>query len=217
MTDQASNISTADRPAPGGSELALDEAELIRQAQAGQMSAFGELVRRYQDRLYNVIFRMVGRRAEAEELTQEAFLKALRNIGRFRLSSRFYTWLFRIGVNLAISHRRRRMKVKFHSLASDGGDEDRGDPDGGQRTGELAERRNPGPVAQAMARETADRITAALGELDEPFRTALVLRDVEGMDYAEIGTVLDLPAGTVKSRIHRARTMLKDKLSDLVS
>lgn len=193
--------------------VAFEDDELVLRCQDGDMQAFGSLVAKYQDRVYNLMFRMVGRRALAEELAQEAFLKALERIGQFRRASRFYTWLFRIAANLAISHRRRAVRVRFHSLSGpEDGDGNLADP----LTAGIAERRDPGPEAMAMSQETRERISAALCELDEEFRIVVVLRDREGLDYAEIAEVLDLPVGTVKSRLHRGRNLLREKLIDLI-
>jgi len=218
VTEGASNI-LAGSERSGGVEaaapvtLAFEDAALVQRCRKGDMQAFGLLVAKYQDRLFNMIFRMCGRRADAEELAQEAFLKALENLPNFRGQSRFYTWLFRIAANLAISHRRRGGRVAFHSLTQPD------DYDGTQAealTAAAAERRTPGPPAAAMSAETADRVTRALDELDDEFRLVVILRDIEDMDYAEAAEVLGVPVGTVKSRLHRARRMLQEKLKDLV-
>jgi len=179
------------------------------------MQAFGALVGRYQDRLFNMVLRMCGSWSDAEELTQEALLKALERIGQFKGFSQFYTWLFRIAANLAISHRRRRARVRFHSMSAAGVDGEGDDPQGPMTT-ELARQRNPGPLAEAMAADTGRQVAAALDGLDEEFRAVLVLRDVEDMDYAQIAEVLDVAVGTVKSRLYRARAALREKLTDLV-
>jgi RNA polymerase sigma-70 factor (ECF subfamily) len=176
------------------------------------MQAFGLLVAKYQDRIYNLILRLCGNASDAEELAQETFLKALEKIAQFRGNSLFYTWLFRIAANLAISFRRRGARVKFHSLAA-------GD-DGDGQTGleaRLADAREPSPQHAVASAETASAVLRALEELDEEARLVVVLRDVEDMDYSQIAEVLELPVGTVKSRLHRARCLLKEKLSDLVS
>ena len=177
------------------------------------MQAFGVLVSAYQDRIYNMILRMCSNPADAEELAQEAFLRAMQKIDQFRGQSRFYTWLFRIAANLTISHRRRGSKLIFRSLTGSG------EYEGLQAEGltaTLAQRRSPGPVAAAMSAEVRRRIEQALDELDDEFRIVAVLRDIEQMNYAEISEVLNVPVGTVKSRLHRARCMLKRRLADLM-
>jgi len=193
--------------------IAFDDAVLVDRFRKGDMHSFGLLVAKYQDRIYNMILRMCPCRADAEELAQEAFLRAMERIEQFRGQSRFYTWLFRIAANLTISHRRRSGRITFRSLTRSAG------YDGTQAedlTAAVAQQRFPGPVAAAMSAEIGDRVDRALDELDEDFRIVVVLRDIEELDYAQIAKVLDLPVGTVKSRLHRARCMLKEKLADLV-
>jgi RNA polymerase sigma-70 factor (ECF subfamily) len=193
--------------------LSFDEAACVRRCQDGDTAAFGELVQRYQDRIYNVMCRMAGR-DDAEELAQEAFLKAFENIGRFRGKSRFYTWLYRIAANLALSKRRRGRKVRFLSMTGNDDESDQSFQD--TVTADLARQRTPAPDAATLDRERAEQIAQALDDLDEEFRLPVILRDMDDLDYAEIADVLDVPVGTVKSRIHRGRTMLKDKLAALI-
>lgn len=193
--------------------IVFEDEALVDRCRKGELRAFEALVAKYQDRLFNMILRMVGRHADAEELAQETFLKALENIGQFRGQSGFYTWLFRIAANLAISHRRRAGRIRFTPLQ--GSD----DADPGQAealTAATAHRRSPSPDAAAMSSEVNRRVSAAIDELDDEFRVVVVLRDIEDMDYAKIAEVLKLPVGTIKSRLHRARCMLQEKLADLV-
>ena len=217
MTQQTSDIlegidETA--AASGGQSIAFDEAVLVELAQRGDREAFGGLVVMYQDRLYNVISRLCSNPADVEEIAQEAFLRAFEKIRDFRGKSRFYTWLFRIATNLALSRIRRSKCVKFHSL--DAADEQDNLPDSDVVTQTLAEKRNVSPDAAAITRETGLRIEAALQELDEDYRVVVVFRDIEDMNYSQIAEILELPEGTVKSRLHRGRCMLRDKLVDLV-
>ena len=193
--------------------IAFEDAALVQQFRQGDMQAFGALVAKYQDRIFTMVLRMCPNRAEAEELAQEAFLRAMERIDQFRGQSRFYTWLFRIAANLTLSHRRRAGRVKFRSI-------DLMDEAGGSQAAGLAEEaagRRPGrPDEAAMTLETQRRVLAAMDDLDDEFRIVLVLRDIEDMEYDQIAQVLDLPAGTVKSRLHRARGTLREKLADLV-
>lgn len=212
MSDQASKLVADERAAGGpGQTIAFEDLALVERCRKGEMQAFGLLVAKYQDRIYNLIWRMCTRQAEAEELAQEVFLKALENLNQFRGRSRFYTWLFRIAVNTVISHRRRTARIRFQPLG-DGDD----DPSPAVAAVAAAQRHNPGPDGAAMSAETSARVAEALEELDEEHRVMIVLRDMEDMDYAQIASVLDLPVGTVKSRLHRARCMLRDKLTGLV-
>ncbi|MBN1943822.1 MAG: sigma-70 family RNA polymerase sigma factor [Phycisphaerae bacterium] len=199
--------------AASGTSL-FEESFLVRRSQNGQLDAFGELVRRYQDRIYNLMYRLCRRPEIAEELAQETFLKALANLGSFQGTSRFYTWLFRIAKNLALSHLRRDGVVKFVPLI---GGEDDETAVADARTAPLAAQREGDPAEKAVANETHRRIEKALGELDVEHRMVVLLRDMEDMSYEDIGEILELPAGTVKSRLHRARCALRDRLADLVS
>jgi RNA polymerase sigma-70 factor (ECF subfamily) len=207
------NDTTSDSEAATKGTIAFDDAVLVDRTRKGDMQAFGALVAKYQDRIFNMIFRMCGRYAEAEELAQEAFLRALERINQFRSQSRFYTWLFRIAANLTISHRRRSGRIKFQPLESS---ENGGSARVGVLTAAAAERRNPGPEVAAMAAETNRRVTQALEELDDEYRLVVILRDMEDMDYRQIADVVGVPVGTVKSRLHRGRCVLKEKLADLV-
>ncbi len=183
-----------------------DEA-LVKRAQRGDMTAFGDLVRRHQNAVFALTSRMCRDRAVAEELAQEAFLKALEKLHQFRRASRFYTWLFRIATNLVLSHRRRVGTVRFHAF-SDGADDDAAVSRGGQ----FAQSREAGPHEQAVAGERQQALLAALDEVDPTFRIVLVLRDMQDLDYGEIADILAVPVGTVKSRLFRARRDLRSRL-----
>jgi len=193
---------------PESGAISFEDEALVDRCRKGDMPAFGLLVAKYQDRLYNLLYRMLGHGADAEELAQETFLKALENIGQFQGASRFYTWLFRVGVNLAISHRRRGGRVKFQTLSAPE------DGDGFGLGARLADGRDGSPSASAMAAETRQAVLRALESLDEEYRVVVLLCDVEEMDYSQIAAVLDQPLGTVKSRLHRGRSMLRAKLAN---
>lgn len=181
---------------------------LVAQARSGNATAFGQLVERHQDALFNGIFRMVGRREDAEDLAQEVFVKAYRSIARFEGRSSFFTWLYSIAVNAVISHRRKlgaRRRIRAMSL----------DAGGDGRPFDVAA---PGPTPDAASEqhELGDRIEHAIAQLDDEHRTIVVMRDIEGFDYETIGDLLDCPQGTVKSRLHRARLALREQLKDLL-
>ena len=179
------------------------DAELVRQAQRGDAAAFAELLTRYQDRVFNTCYRMCHNEADALDLVQATFLKVLENLTQFRGRARFTTWLFRIAVNVVLSHRRARL----HQAASL--DEARDD---GARSAPAREPRAVDGPTVAERRELHERVAWALAQLDDEFRAAVVLKDVEDLDYAAIAEVLDVPVGTVKSRIHRGRLMLRELL-----
>jgi RNA polymerase sigma-70 factor (ECF subfamily) len=188
--------------------VAFEDVSLIRQVQAGDLQAFAELVRKYQDRIHNVCWRLCGNREDACDLTQEVFLRAFEAVETFRGKSGFYTWIYRIAVNLALSQRR-RMRVRA-ALPLDA---EKVGHNGEGSTPQLADPRTPAPSAGAEAAERHERVAAALAGLDAEYRAALVLRDIEGMDYQEIADVLEVPVGTVKSRIFRGRMALRERLT----
>ena len=185
-------------------ESDLSDAELVSQAQRGNAEAFGQLVLKYQDRVFNTMYRMCHNHADAMDLTQTAFVRAFEAIDRFAAKANFYTWIYRIAVNGLISQRRaekRRPRLALHVGNEDGFASDPPAP------------AEADPVRRADNSEQCVRVSAALAQVDEEFRLAVLLRDVEGLDYQTISEILDAPVGTVKSRIHRGRLMLRDLLA----
>ena len=198
---------------------------MLRRAQAGDRSAYGQVVVLYQDRLYNAVLRLVGDRDEAMELTQEAFTRGLIKINSFRGDASPYTWLFRIAVNLAISQLRKVRRNRVFSLdrpgsrmSGRGGAGANGNgryDDETQASGLLdrvAQDRGERPPERVENRERDQMVLAALGRLDAEYRAVLVMRDIEGFDYQQMADVLGLPLGTLKSRLFRARLALRDEL-----
>lgn len=185
---------------------AEEENRLVSQSQNGNIDAFGQLVIKYQNRLFNAILRMVGSYDDAQELTQDAFCRALRGIRKFRGSSGFYTWLFRIGINLSINHRRRKQQIHFANL------QDRKNVMGQQASGlaEMADHRSRSPEYQVELTEAHQKVMAALERLEPQERAIIILRDIEEMNYEEMAVVLEIPVGTVKSRLSRARMALRE-------
>lgn len=182
--------------------------ELVEQCRKGEFAAFGEFVERYQDRLFNALLRMVNNYDDAQELAQETFMRALQGIGKFRGGSGFYTWLFRIGMNQAINFHRRRRTVKFTSLQS--GSEQLGEQAEGLL--HLIESRTQSPVSRAQVYEEHQRVLEAMDKLEPAARAVVVLRDIEDFDYSEIAAILEIPVGTVKSRLARARMSIRERL-----
>ena len=188
---------------------ATTDERLLELCRSGDRDSFGRLVEKYQHRLFNALLRMVDNYDDAQELTQEAFVRALQSVDRFRGQAGFYTWLFRIGINLGINFRRRRHgKVRFVSLQR------RPEQWGRQADGlrELVDQQNPLPAEQVQTAEMHHRVLEALQALDAPARAVVVLRDIEGLDYGRIAEILEIPVGTVKSRLSRARMALRDQL-----
>jgi len=195
--------------AEAASNASRPDAELIDRVRAGEGEAFGDIVKRHQDRLYNTVYRLVGSPEDARDIVQDVFVKAFENLDSFRGGSSLYTWLFRIAVNTSLSHRRRH---KWIHLGMAGGD-DADDPD----RPPLADPASADPAEPLMAAETEALIQEAINALDNEHRTIVVLRDIQHCDYREIAEVLDLPPGTVKSRLHRARLLLRERLRPLLA
>jgi RNA polymerase sigma-70 factor (ECF subfamily) len=166
-------------------------------------------VRKYQDRVFNACWRICGHLEDARDLTQEAFLKAYEGLSGFRQQSGFYTWVFRVAVNLALSHRRKVARRREVSFDQSGGS------DGSQADGlarHMASGRMDDPARAADEAELQGRVVRALQGLDDDHRAVIVLRDIEGFDYREIGEILEIPPGTVRSRLHRARLALGEAM-----
>jgi RNA polymerase sigma-70 factor, ECF subfamily len=204
-------------PAESAVRQPRPDVEMIRQAQAGDRGAYGQLVVLYQDRLYNAIVRLVGDRDEALELTQETFTRGLIKIDTFRGDASPYTWLFRIAVNLAISQLRKVGRNRVFSLdrPSRNGWGRGGTDDDDQAAGmldQVTQDRTEAPPQRVERRERDGVVLAALGRLDAEYRAVLVMRDIEGFDYQQMADVLGLPLGTLKSRLFRARLALRDEL-----
>ena len=189
------------------------DAELVAACCAGRKAAFDELVARHQDRIFNLAFRLTGNRDDAAEMAQETFLKAYRALKSFRRESAFGTWVFRIAVNTVRSRQRfravRPAEVSLQSAKSR-------DEGGSRNRMETLEARDPGPDEEASRAERRWIVGEAVAQMDEEQRIMIVLRDIEGRDYAEIAGLLECPRGTVKSRLHRARMALKDILSGML-
>jgi len=191
------------------------EAMLLRQAQSGDRTAYGQIVLTYQDRLYNAVLRLVGDPDEASEITQEAFTRGLMKIDSFRGDASAYTWLFRIAMNLAITELRKVQRRRVFSLdrpASNASGRCEGEDQAASLVDRVAQDRSVGPADIVERRERDQQVLAALGRLDPDYRAALVMRDIEGFDYHQMAEVLDLPLGTLKSRLFRARLALRDEL-----
>jgi RNA polymerase sigma-70 factor, ECF subfamily len=182
--------------------------QLVERVQAGDKTAFDLLVRKYQHRVLKLVGRFVSDAAEAEDVAQEAFLKAYRALASFRGDSAFYTWLYRIAINTAknalVSNRRR--PVDF--------DLDLQDPEQYDRHARLKEGDTPEGVL--LTEEIRNVVERAMEQLPEDLRTAIVLRELEGLSYEEIAEAMDCPVGTVRSRIFRAREAIDRKLKPLL-
>jgi RNA polymerase sigma-70 factor, ECF subfamily len=183
-------------------EAAPTDARLVEAAQRGDRDAFGDLVARYQDRLFNTMLRIAGSHEDAADAVQDAFVQAYLKLESFRGEAQFFTWLYRIAMNVALGRRRRRRPMGSLEAAKNAAGEEPMDAAAGPRDRLLAE-------------ERAAQVHTALADLGEGQRKILVLREIEGCSYEVIADILELPVGTVRSRLFRARLQLRDKLRSM--
>ncbi|HYH68621.1 MAG TPA: sigma-70 family RNA polymerase sigma factor [Urbifossiella sp.] len=179
-----------------------DDRRLIAESLAGRRDAFGELVSRYQGRLYNAAFRLVDSPDDAADVVQDAFLNAYQSLHAFKGDAEFFTWLYRIAFNGAISLKRK----KRPTASLDAADGDRGyeppDPSDHVRTGHALERT-----------EEDERLYAAIARMTPEHREVLTMKDLDGLRYEEMAELLAVPIGTIRSRLHRARLELRNLLA----
>lgn len=187
--------------------IPLEDAELVERIKTGDTQVYGKLVHKYQDRIFNTCWRICGNLEDARDVTQEAFLKAFEKIQTFRNESTFPTWLYRIAVNLAISHKRnlqRRQTVSLdqsqtiHRTQAD------------QLSRRVDQAKSDDPAESMVQSELQQNVVVALQKLDDEYRSVIVLRDIESFSYDDIGKILGIPQGTVKSRLFRARMILRE-------
>jgi RNA polymerase sigma-70 factor (ECF subfamily) len=178
------------------------------------MEAMTRLIVKYQDRVYNTILKICQNRDDAAELTQDTFVKVLEKIDTFRGQSGLYTWLFRVAVNLTLNHCKRRLKLSPVSLDAE---HNQLEKEKERLVALLANPDGADPAAIAQQNELKQIIVNLIGQLSSEFRVVLVLRDIEQMSYAEIAEVLRIENGTVKSRLSRARTMLRELLETVLT
>ena len=167
---------------------------LMRAIQTGDMVAFSEMVDRYKNRLMNVIGRMLSSTEEAEDVVQETFVRVYQHRQSFNFQHCFSTWIYTIGLNLARNELRKRKKFKFYDITEMQGNES-----------EFA-------VEAKLPSRLPEVLNTAVEGLPEKYRTAFMLRDVQELSYEEVAQILDVPLGTVKSRVNRARLILREKL-----
>jgi RNA polymerase sigma-70 factor, ECF subfamily len=186
-----------------------DEAELVTELQAGSDSAFEYLVTYYHATVYNLVYGILSDSADAADVTQEVFLRVFRGIRGFRRSSSLKTWLYRVAVRQALNHRRWCWRHHRQQVSIDA------DEDGKPTVAELKDR-EASPFDRYAMHEVQTSVRRALGAVPAVFRSAVILRDLEGLSYEEIAEVLEVSVGTVKSRILRGRRMLKEILDPLL-
>ena len=194
-----------------GLSAATDQ-EVVELARKGKEVAYRELLRRYQRPVFSLIYRMVRDRELAEDLAQETFVKVLNALDRYRPEYKFSSWVFKIANNASIDHLRRK---ELDTLSLEGGP-DATTPDRVEATALQLGDQTESPLEELEARELGSTIEKAIGRLRPEYRSCIILRHVEGRPYDEIAGILDLPLGTVKTYIHRARAELKECLEGLL-
>ena len=177
----------------------MSDAECVRRLQRGETDAFELLVRRHEKTIFNLVYRMLGDYDEAAEISQEVFLSAFRAVGQFRGDANFSTWLYRIALNHA-STRRKTLGTRQRKIMSIENADPLSDP-------------QPDPSDVLEKKEIRERVQSALNQLDPEDAEVILLRDLQDIPYDEVARVLEIPIGTVKSRLHRARRALKSRLS----
>ncbi len=177
-----------------------EDATWISETLAGNSSAFGQLVTKYQDRLYNTLVHVVGAEDDARDVVQDALVQAFVKLDTFQGNAAFYTWLYRIAFNVAISRKRKRRVTLSVDQAR-------------ELAGEEPPARDESPTANLERQERIQQVRAALAAVSEEHRTILVLREIDGCCYETIADILEIPVGTVRSRLFRARMELREQLN----
>ncbi len=180
---------------------------LVAAAQQGDQAALGELLQRHDRLIFAVSLRMLGDREVARDLSQACMLRVIENLHQFDGRARFSTWLTRVTMNLCLSHLRKERLRRHASLDAGGSGEE-----GPSLSAQREQIREPGPAGGVEEEEQFGRLEGAMSRLDAEQRAILILRDVRGLDYKQIAEVLDVAVGTVKSRLFRARTALREEM-----
>lgn len=203
MSDSASAKETS-RPSP---PEPIEESALVRRAQHGDLAAYDELIRRYQERIYATVYHMTANHEDANDLAQEAFIKAYQALKSFKGGSSFYTWIYRIAVNKTINFLKQR-KNRTHMSLNDLDFNAEHDPDLVALVSDKTPRRDAGLA------ELQEKLNEAMLKLSEPHRLVVTLHDVQGLAHEEIAQIMDCNVGTVRSRLFYARQQLQATLSD---
>jgi RNA polymerase sigma-70 factor (ECF subfamily) len=196
-----------DVPVPVEDHAAADDLELVQRAQQGELPAYDELMRRYQERVYATIYHMTANHDDANDLAQETFIKGYTALKSFKGDSSFYTWVYRIAVNKTINFLKQR-KNRTHLSLNDLDFNAEHDPDMVALVSERTPRRDAGLT------ELQEKLNAAMMKLSEVHRLVVTLHDVQGLSHEEIGKIMDCNIGTVRSRLFYARQQLQAYLSD---
>ena len=197
----------SEAPSTGAAPGVPDEASLVKRARQGDLGAYDELVRRYQERIYSTVYHMTANHEDANDLAQEAFIKAFQALKSFKGGSSFYTWVYRIAVNKTINFLKQR-KNKAHMSLDDLDFNAEHDPDLVALISEKTPRR------EINLAELHEKLNEAMLKLSEPHRLVVTLHDVQGLSHEEIAEIMECNIGTVRSRLFYARQQLQAYLSD---
>lgn len=210
-TDKTNNTEAGNKQSSPKKSRAVTDLDLVRRVQAGEKAAFDVLVIKYQQRIVKLVMRFLPDHSEAQDVAQDAFIKAYKALPKFRGDSAFYTWLYRIAVNTAKNYlvARGRRPRNYSGLNSSQSEDDRFDPS-------ILLMSIDTPDRLAMKNELKEGIKNAISALPEDLRVAVSLREYEGMSYEDIANVMNCPIGTVRSRIFRARESIEKHIHDLL-
>lgn len=184
----------------------LDDEDLIQSFQEGEVFAFDEIVKRYKDPLMNFVYRFLGDAVESEDVVQETFLRVFKNKHAYKRIAKFSTWIYTIAGNLAKTELRKRKKRNIHSISEIGFED---------KDYEISDE-SQSPEKKTNTRMYDDIIQHEIKQLSPKFREVIILRDIQELSYEEISKIIDIPLGTVKSRVNRARLRLQEKLRFLL-
>jgi len=190
---------------------ALDLDLLVQKAVSGSFEAFDQIMVHYRERLYGVIYNMTMNHSDAADLTQETFVKAFRSISKFKQKSSFFTWLYRIGVNLTLTFLKRKRSKKFFSFDHFFGESDKID------TNIEFSSKDFTSVKNTLLNELHEKLNEALSKLSDKHRTIVVLYEIDGLSHREISQIMKCTEGTVRSRLHYAKVQLQSLLKDYIS
>jgi RNA polymerase sigma-70 factor, ECF subfamily len=185
--------------------------QLVRRVQAGEVDCFDEIILRYRERIWGVIYHMTSNREDASDLTQECFIKAFRSINRFQGQSAFFTWLYRIAVNGTLNHLEKSKLRRFFSFEKMRDDEPVGDI-----VNQLADS-GPGSDRQALLSELQQKLNEAIQKLSTKHRIVVTLYEIDGRSHEEIAEITGTSVGTVRSRLHYAKQLLQSDLKDYIA
>ncbi len=184
--------------------------EIVRRVQAGEVEAFDQLITKYRNRVYSVVYNLTSNREDAADLTQDAFIKSFQSINRFQGQSTFFTWLYRIAVNSTLTHLRKNRLRTFFSFEKINED----DKVSAEVINALTD--ESGADRETFARELQEKLNEAMQKLSIPHRTVITLFEIDGLSHQEIAEIMNCSVGTVRSRLHYAKQLLQAELQPYI-